>query len=78
MDKKIDAQNVIKALQAELSEKQLENAVLKAQLVAYQQAEQKTQKPTEKEPAKEDVEKPEEDKPAQLDPNFDNKDKDGE
>ena len=71
MNEKIDAQNVIKALQAELSEKQLENAVLKAQLVAYQQAEQK---PTEKEPAKETVEKSEEDKPAQLDPNFDNKD----
>lgn len=74
MNEKIDAQNVIKALQAELSEKQLENAVLKAQVIAYQQAEQKTQKPTEKEPAKEDVEKSEEDKPAQLDPSFDNKD----
>lgn len=77
MNKKIDAQNVIKALQEELSEKQLENAVLKAQLVAYQQAEQATKKVDEKKPAKENVEKPEseEDKPAQLDPNFN---KDGE
>lgn len=74
MNEKFDAQNVIKALQAELSEKQLENAVLKAQVIAYQQAEQKAQKSAEKEPAKEDVEKSEEDKPAQLDPNFDNKD----
>ena len=74
MNEKIDAQNVIKALQAELSEKQLENAVLKAQVIAYQQAEQKAQKTAEKEPTKETVEKPEEDKPAQLDPNFENKD----
>lgn len=75
MNEKIDVQNVIKVLQAELSEKQLENAVLKAQVITYQQAEQKTQNTAEKEPAKEQTtEKSEENKPVQLDPSFDNKD----
>ncbi|PEH04051.1 hypothetical protein CP356_06680 [Lactobacillus sp. UMNPBX5] len=74
MNEKINANDVIKALQQELSDKQLENAILKAQLVTYQQT---GQKDTEDKPAKEDVTKPEQDQPAQIDPNFANT-KDGE
>ena len=69
MNEKINANDVIKALQQELSDKQLENAILKAQLVTYQQA---NQKDTEDKSAKEDVTKPEQDQPAQIDPNFAN------
>lgn len=46
MEQKVDAQKVIQALQQELSDKQLENAILKARLADYEKASQDKQDAT--------------------------------